>query len=98
MLRRRAAASPFSITKSNADNEDKLSSSRGIGRGIALKLAEKEACVAVHYYHNREAAQATLEKIRELWSNGFLVQADVCQADEIRRTWPELNYHPSVSN
>jgi len=30
-------------------------SSRGIGRGIALKLAEKGARVAVHYYRNQGA-------------------------------------------
>ena len=60
-------------------------SSRGIGCGIALKLAKEGARVAVHYYRNREAAQATLAKIRELGSNGFLVQADVCRPDEVRR-------------
>ena len=59
-------------------------SSRGIGRGIALKLAEKGARVAVHYYRNREAAEKTLAKIRELGSSGFLVQADVCRPDEVR--------------
>ncbi|PYU31805.1 MAG: short-chain dehydrogenase [Acidobacteria bacterium] len=59
-------------------------SSRGIGRGIALKLAEKGARVAVHYYRNREAAEMTLAKIRELGSSGFLVQADVCRPDEVR--------------
>src|SRR5437660_6448854 len=60
-------------------------SSRGIGRGIALKLAEKGARVAVHYYDTRRAEQSKLEKIRELGSDGFLVQADVCQPDEVRR-------------
>ena len=65
-------------------------SSRGIGRGIALKLAEKGARVAVHYYRNREAAQATLEKISELGSDGFLVQADVCQPDEVRRIFQQV--------
>ncbi len=65
-------------------------SSRGIGRGIALKLAEKGAHVAVHYYRNRDAAQGTLEKIRELGSNGFLVQADVCRPDEIRRVFQQV--------
>src|SRR5690348_11296556 len=59
-------------------------SSRGIGRGIALKLAKEGARVAVHYYRNREAAQATIEKIRELGSNGFIVQGDVCQPAEVR--------------
>src|SRR3984893_732764 len=65
-------------------------SSRGIGRGIALKLAQEGARVAVHYYRNREAAQATLEKIREIGSNGFLVQADVCRPDEIRRVFQQV--------
>jgi enoyl-[acyl-carrier protein] reductase III len=59
-------------------------SSRGIGRGIALKLAEKGARVAVHYYRNRDAAEKTLATIRELGSDGFLVQADVCRPDEVR--------------
>jgi len=59
-------------------------SSRGIGRGIALKLAEKGARVAVHYYRNREAAEKTLAKIGDLGSSGFLVQADVCQPDQVR--------------
>ena len=65
-------------------------SSRGIGCGIALKLAKEGAHVAVHYYRNREAAQATLTKIRELGSNGFLVQADVCRPDEVRRIFQEV--------
>lgn len=65
-------------------------SSRGIGRGIALKLAEQGARVAVHYYRNREAAQATLEKIRGLGSNGFIVQADVCRPEEIRRMFEQV--------
>lgn len=51
-------------------------SSRGIGRGIALKLAREGARVAIHYYQNEAAANATLAKVRELGSDGFLLQAD----------------------
>jgi NAD(P)-dependent dehydrogenase (short-subunit alcohol dehydrogenase family) len=65
-------------------------SSRGIGRGIALKLAEKGARVAVHYYRNRDAAEKTLAKIRELGSDGFLVQADVCRPDEVRGIFEQV--------
>src|SRR5258708_25554816 len=64
--------------------------SRGIGGGIALKLAEKGARIAVHYYRNQEAARATLEKIRAHGSDAFLVQADVCQPDEIRRMFQQV--------
>ena len=35
-------------------------SSRGIGRGIALKLAESGAQVAIHYVQNEAAAKNTL--------------------------------------
>src|ERR1700739_2962894 len=65
-------------------------SSRGIGRGIALKLAERGAQVAIHYYRNQGAAQATLEKIRGFGSNGFLVQAEICRPDEIRRIFQQV--------
>ena len=64
--------------------------SRGIGRGIALKLAAGGAQVAIHYYRNKEAAQATLEKVRDLGSNGFLVQADVCRPEEICRLFQQV--------
>jgi enoyl-[acyl-carrier protein] reductase III len=64
--------------------------SRGIGRGIALKLAAGGAQVAVHYYRNKEAAQATLEKLRALGSNGFLVQADVCRPEEVLRIFQQV--------
>jgi NAD(P)-dependent dehydrogenase (short-subunit alcohol dehydrogenase family) len=64
--------------------------SRGIGRGIALKLAAAGAQLAIHYYRNKEAAQATLEKVRALGSTGFLVQADVCKADEVRRIFQQV--------
>ena len=59
-------------------------SSRGIGRGIALKLAEQGARIAVHYYQNETAANDTLAKVRASGSDGFIVQADVCQPDDIR--------------
>lgn len=64
--------------------------SRGIGRGIALKLAEGGAQVAVHYYRNEPAAQATLDKIRSVGSNGFLVQADVCRPEEVLRIFQQV--------
>ena len=59
-------------------------SSRGIGRGIALRLAEQGTRVAIHYYQNEAAAQETLNKVRELGSDGVVVQADVTQPEAIR--------------
>jgi len=60
-------------------------SSRGIGRGIGLKLAEKGVNVAIHYYQNEAAAKDTLAKVRAHGSNGFIVQADVSHPEEIAR-------------
>lgn len=59
-------------------------SSRGIGRGIVLKLAELGARVAIHCYQNEAAANDTLAQVRERGSDGFIVQADVSQLDDIR--------------
>jgi NAD(P)-dependent dehydrogenase (short-subunit alcohol dehydrogenase family) len=57
--------------------------SRGIGRGIAFKLAESGVKVAVHYYQNEKAAKQTLEGIRKRGSDGVLVQADVTRPEQI---------------
>ena len=60
-------------------------SSRGIGRGIALRLADAGVKVAVHYRSNEAAAKDTLAKVRQRGADGFLVQADVCRPEEITR-------------
>ena len=57
--------------------------SRGIGRGIALKLAEKGAAVVVNYIKDEAAALDTLAKVQERGAEGFIVRADVSQPDEI---------------
>jgi len=64
--------------------------SRGIGRGIALKLAECGAKVAVHYHVNEAAATETLERVRKHGADGFLVQADVSRPDDVRRMLAEV--------
>jgi len=64
--------------------------SRGIGRGIALKLAQHGVKIAVHYYKNEEAAADTLAKIRERGGDGFVVQADVSRPEEIRRMFNQV--------
>jgi len=58
-------------------------SSRGIGRGIALGLAEAGVKVAIHYYQNESAAKQTLAQVRKLGSDGFIVQADVMRPEQI---------------
>ena len=65
-------------------------SSRGIGRGIALKLAEQGIKVAINYFENETAAQDTLARVRERGSDGFTVQADVSRPEEIGRMFERV--------
>ncbi len=58
--------------------------SRGIGRGIALKLAEDGVNVAINYIQNKSAATDTLAQVRERGADGFIVQADVSRPDSIK--------------
>ena len=64
--------------------------SRGIGRGIALKLAQGGVKVAIHYYQNEDAANQTLAEIRKRGSDGVLVQADVTRPEEITRMFGKV--------
>lgn len=65
-------------------------SSRGIGRGIALKLAEKGARVGVNYFQDEAAAQDTLEQVRARGSDGFIIQADVRRPEDITRMFDRV--------
>lgn len=65
-------------------------SSRGIGRGIALKLGEDGVKVAVHYHKNEAAANKTLAQIRSSGSDGFTVQADMLQPEQMARMFADV--------
>jgi enoyl-[acyl-carrier protein] reductase III len=65
--------------------------SRGIGRGIALKLAEQGARVAVHYYQNEAAAMDTLRCVQSAGSDGFVVQADVTSPGDVKSIFEQVH-------
>ena len=52
-------------------------SSRGIGRAIAVAIAEAGVDVAVHYYIRQAEAEQVAEEIRRLGRRALVVQADV---------------------
>ncbi len=58
-------------------------SGRGIGRAIALHLAERGADIVVNFFRNREPAEATAETIRALGRRVELVKANIGEMDEI---------------
>ena len=67
--------------------------SRGIGRGIALKLAERGVQVAINYFQNESAANDTLACVRERGSDGMTIQADVSRPEELERMFQEVGEH-----
>ena len=50
---------------------------RGIGRGIALALAEKNWAVVVNFRSNKEAATDTVDTIRGSGGESLAIQADI---------------------
>jgi len=56
----------------------------GIGRAIALGLAESGADVAINYSRSQEDAEATAGAVRELGRRAFAIQADVSQDRDVR--------------
>jgi 3-oxoacyl-[acyl-carrier protein] reductase len=59
-------------------------SSRGIGRGIALELAEHGADVAVNYRSSEAAAHEVVDEIEDMGGTAIAVQADVANFDEVQ--------------
>ena len=55
----------------------------GIGRAIALALADRGIDVAVNYSRSREEAETTAGAIRERGRRGLALRADVSKDDEV---------------
>lgn len=72
--------------------------SRGIGRSIALALAEHGVKVAVNYAGSEAAAQETVARIVELGSEGIALRGDVGKSEqaenlvkEVLNTWGRID-------
>ncbi len=63
---------------------------RGIGRAIALVLAEAGAAVGVNYRSRADAAKATAQAIRQLGRRAEPLAADVSIATEVERLTEEV--------
>ncbi|HAR4352385.1 TPA: 3-oxoacyl-[acyl-carrier-protein] reductase [Staphylococcus aureus] len=64
--------------------------SRGIGRSIALQLAEEGYNVAVNYAGSKEKAEAVVEEIKAKGVDSFAIQANVADADEVKTMIKEV--------
>lgn len=59
--------------------------SRGIGQGVAVRLARDGFFVVVHYGHDEQGAQDTLAHIEEEGGQGSLIQFDVGDTEQCRQ-------------
>ncbi|MBW4593997.1 MAG: SDR family oxidoreductase [Brasilonema angustatum HA4187-MV1] len=64
-------------------------SSRGIGRAIALKLADNGASVVVNYAGNANKAEEVVAEIENLGVKAIAVQADVSKVTDIQRLFEQ---------
>jgi len=64
--------------------------SKGIGRGIALGLAEAGWHVAVNYNRDKGGAEETAAKIRELGRDAWIMQGDVGFSDQTARLFEDV--------
>ncbi|MEB6297908.1 3-oxoacyl-[acyl-carrier-protein] reductase [Staphylococcus xylosus] len=64
--------------------------SRGIGRSIAIQLAEEGYNVVVNYAGNKEKADAVVEEIEAKGVESFAIQANVANGDEVKAMIKEV--------
>lgn len=57
--------------------------SRGIGRAVAISLAEEGFAVGVHYHRHRDGAEAVVAEIAGAGGRAVVVQADVSVKAEV---------------
>lgn len=60
-------------------------SGRRVGRAIALAVAEKGACVAVHYNRSKEEGEQVVREIEKKGGTAHLVQGDISRAKECEK-------------
>ena len=68
-------------------------SGRGIGREIALCLAERGAHVVVNFVHNEKPAEEVAGLIREMGRQAITVRANVGKMDGLKRLFVETENH-----
>lgn len=65
--------------------------SRGIGRAIAMRLAQEGALVAVHYVKSKAAAEETVGEIRRHGGSAFAIGADFSSLSGVNELYEALD-------
>ena len=58
--------------------------SRGIGRAIAIRFAEKGAFVGINYNRSEDGAREVLKRIREMGGDGVILKGDVSREEDCK--------------
>lgn len=61
-------------------------SSRGIGKAIAIRLAQEGYEIALHFHSNRDAMQSTYDEITHAGGKARILQFDVADREQCRTT------------
>lgn len=64
--------------------------SRGIGKAIAIALANEGAFIVVNYSSNTDAAHTVVQTIRDAGSEAMAIQADISDTDAIDKMVAEI--------
>ncbi|HEX8055523.1 MAG TPA: SDR family NAD(P)-dependent oxidoreductase, partial [Novosphingobium sp.] len=67
---------------------------RGIGRIIALRLAEDGATVIAHYAHSRAGAEQTVAEIEAKGGKAVAYKADIAQRAEVKAMFAQIDRNP----
>jgi 3-oxoacyl-[acyl-carrier protein] reductase len=73
--------------------------SRGIGRAVCIKLATQVDYVLINFKGNKEAAEETLQLVKEQGGNGEIIQFDVASREQIKNVlggWMESNADKTI--
>lgn len=67
--------------------------SRGIGRGIAVRLGQEGARVAVHYGTNASAAAETVRAVEKAGGSAFALGAELGSPGDAQAVWAQFDRH-----
>jgi len=65
-------------------------SGRGIGKAIAIRLAQSGAHIVINFIHNREPAEQVASQIREMGQKALVVRANVGKVDQLTGMFDEI--------
>lgn len=68
-------------------------SSRGIGKVIAIRLAEQGYDIVINYARSKSAALETAEQLEQLGSNVLVVKSNVGKVDKVKDMFQQIDEH-----